>query len=71
MLNNFLLKQNLVKQNGTKNEPSLKSPNLQGFRLTPNSEEVMLFQTYALNSVQGVVGYRIIFYSSPAIHNVD
>ena len=54
MLNNFLLKQNLVKQNGTTNEPSLKSPNLQGFRLTPNSEEVMLFQTYALNSVQGV-----------------
>ena len=55
MLNNFLRKKNQTETKCTKNEPSLKSPNLQGFLLTPNSEKVMVFQSWNVNSVQGVV----------------
>ena len=36
-VDNFFLNEYFLIKMGTKNEPSLKTPNLQGFLLTPNS----------------------------------
>ena len=41
-------------KNGTKNEPSLKTPNLQGFCLTPNSLGERCNRKVTLHSPQGV-----------------
>ena len=38
----------------SKNEPPLKSPNIQGILLTPNSAKVTLFWIFRLDSLQGV-----------------
>ena len=37
-----------------KNELSLKTPNLQGFCLTPNSDKVRSVRSHPLNSLEGV-----------------
>ena len=42
------------KQIFSRHEPSLKTPNLQGFLPTPNRQKVRAVQTFAIDSLQGV-----------------